>query len=162
MTDTKAVLRKLLSDHVGKGNGITQSQLADAVGENTSTVRSELRRLREERQIPIANQRDGYYIIDSKDELQDFIAHINGEIQSKRNTIEHTLTAFNEFDADDVDVSDDDTEDDEPQEPTYECHNCGRQIAQSDRRYAEGHDKPCCPSCHGSFLMNGKSFEGDA
>jgi formylmethanofuran dehydrogenase subunit E len=159
MSDTKAVLRKLLSDHVGADNGITQAQLKDALGMGKSTLRSEIRRLREERQIPIANQRDGYYIIQDRDELQDYIAHINSEIESKRQTIEHTTDAFAGFDPSDVDVS---PPDDDPQEATTTCHNCGETVPKSDWRYPADHDDPCCRQCYGQWLMNGKSFEGDA
>jgi DNA-binding transcriptional regulator YhcF (GntR family) len=117
-TDTKAVLRKLLQDHVGESNAITQSQLAGATGVNPSTLRSELRRLREERHIPIANQREGYYVIGDREELQDYIGHINREIESKRQTIKHTLAAFEEFDRDDeLDAEDGDG-----------CERCGARI----------------------------------
>lgn len=126
MTDTKAVLRKLLSDHVGKENAITQSQLADATGINPSTLRSELRRLREERNIPIANQRQGYYVIASEEEKRDYIAHINREIESKKRTIEHTLEACDGFDPDDVDIYP------RPQEPTTACEECGTEVPEGD------------------------------
>lgn len=125
-TDTKAVLRKLLSDHVGEHNAITQSQLADATGINPSTLRSELRRLREERNIPIANQRQGYYVIATEEEKRDYIAHINQEIESKKRTIEHTLEACDGFDPDDVDMHP------RPQEPTTPCEECGTEVPEAD------------------------------
>jgi len=142
-TDTKAVLRKLLSDHVGENNAVTQKQLSKATGVNPSTLRSELRRLREERQIPIANQRQGYYIIRDREELQDYVGHINEEIQSKRRTIEHTLDAFEDFDPGDVDVSDP-TENDNPEvvEQTYPCAECGEEIPRDDVMYWES--RPLC------------------
>lgn len=99
---TKQVLRKLLTEHVGRDNAITQSQLAGALGMNPSTLRSELRRLREERGIPIGNMRDGYYVIGNREELQDYVGHINKEIQSKKQTIEHTLEAFEDFSRDEA------------------------------------------------------------
>ena len=154
MSDSKVVLRRLLSDHVGQHNAITQSQLADALDMNPSTLRSELRRLREERGIPIGNLRDGYFVIQDQEELQEYIGHINSEIESKRNTIEHTLEAWDGFDTDSIDVE----PGQDTQEPTVECHNCGTEIVKSDKQYAEGYDEPCCPSCYGEFLMNGKSF----
>jgi len=126
MSDTKSVLRKLLSDHVGEHNAITQSQLADATGINPSTLRSELRRLREERNIPIANQRQGYYVIADRAELEDYIGHINEEIASKKRTIEHTLEAYETFDADDVDINP------RPQEPTTACEECGTEVPDDD------------------------------
>jgi formylmethanofuran dehydrogenase subunit E len=156
MSETKTILRTLLSDHQGEHNSITQAQLSEATGINTSTLRSEISRLREERNIPIANKRNGYYIINSKAELEDFVAHKNQEIESKRKTIEDTLEAFNSFDPESIKV--------EPEsntvEQTYECFNCEDTMPESEKRYAEGHDEPCCKSCYGGFLMNGQSFKG--
>jgi len=107
-------------------NAITQSQLADATGINPSTLRSELRRLREERNIPIANQRQGYYVIADREELKDYIGHINEEIDSKKRTIEHTLEAYETFDRDDVDIQP------RPQDPSAECAECGTALADDD------------------------------
>ncbi len=154
MSDTKQVLRAMLQDHVGENNAVTQSQLAEATGLNPSTLRSELRRLREERNIPIANLRNGYFIIRDKSELQAFIGHINDEIESKRNTIEHTLEAWDEFDESEIEI------DPEPDTttPTYECANCGAEITKDERRYIDELDKPICRNCHGSWLMNDKSL----
>lgn len=118
-SDTKAVLRKLLQDHVGRQNAVTQSQLAAALNENPSTLRSELRRLREERGIPIGNMRDGYYVIADREELQEYVGHINSEIESKKRTIKHTLDAFEEFDRDGELGEDDDIE---------TCERCGARI----------------------------------
>jgi len=125
-TDTKAVLRKLLSDHVGEHNAITQSQLADATGINPSTLRSELRRLREERNIPIANQRQGYYVIADREEFEDYIGHINEEIASKKRTIEYTKEAYETFDPDEVDFTP------RPEEPTTPCDECGTEVPEDD------------------------------
>jgi DNA-binding transcriptional regulator YhcF (GntR family) len=158
MSDTKAVLRKLLTDHVGESNAVTQSQLAGATGVNPSTLRSELRRLREERNIPIANQRDGYYVVESREELMDFVGHINSEIESKKQTIEHTLEAFEEFDRENVDIDPD--ADPEPQAPTYECADCGRDVPRSDVKYPRSgpyEDDPLCSACYGEQLMEGQA-----
>lgn len=153
MSDTKKVLRTLLQDHIGQHNAVTQGQLAEATGLNPSTLRSELRRLREERQIPIANLRDGYFVVADKSELREFIGHINSEIESKRRTIEHTREAFEEFDAGDIDV------DPEPEvvENTYECSKCDREMPRDETRWpkqGEFEDRPVCKSCFGRLLMS--------
>jgi len=170
---TQAVLEKLLTDHIGRENSITQTQLAEALGVNPSTLRSELRRLREQRELPIGNLRDGYFVIGDREELQEFVGHINQEIESKRKTIEHTTEAFASFDATTVDIptgtgddagtdadSDESTEPAEPAEPTYECDHCGGEMVASDRRYPDQQDEPVCRQCFGQWLMNGKSFDG--
>jgi len=152
MSDKK-ILRTLLDDHKGRHNAVTQKQLADATNTNPSTLRSELRRLREERNIPIANLRDGYFVVNSNDELQEWIGHLNQEIESKRNTIEHTLEAWDEFDG-----TVEENPDPEIMEPTFECHNCNGDMTKSDRRYPEDMDNPLCKQCFGEFLMNGKQL----
>jgi len=163
MTDqTKQVLKTLMQDHVGESNAVTQAQLAENTGLNTSTLRSELRRLREERQIPIANLRDGYFIIADREELSDFVGHINSEIESKRNTIEHTLKAFEEFDGD-VTVEIDDSDDDpEIQEQTYRCSvdDCDREIPRSNTYWpksGEYEDQTVCTRCYGSLVIDGQA-----
>lgn len=148
MSDTKKVLRKLLQDHVGKHNGITQSKLANALDMNTSSLRSELRRLREEQNIPIGNLRSGYFVIQDKDELSEYVAHINGEIQSKRDTIEYTLEAWEGFDQEEIEVE----PESEVIEQTYPCSECGEETPKSEVYYPD--DEPMCKTCHGKQLMN--------
>ena len=157
--NTTQVLRKLLTEHRGRSNAITQSQLAGALGMNPSTLRSELSRLREERGIPIGNQRDGYYVIDDREELQAFVGHINSEIESKKQTIEDTLAAFEDFDPDDVDLSEPPA-DDEPQEPTYECAKCEQEMPKSERKYPKSgpyEDLTVCKTCYGNLVMEGQA-----
>lgn len=149
------VLKKLLEDHVGRQNAITQSQLGEALGLNRSTLRSELRRLREERKIPIGNLRDGYFIIRDREELQEYIGHINSEIQSKKNTIEHTLQAFDEFDAE---IEADGGH--EILEQSFPCAKCGKSVPRSDVKYAqrgEFADQPLCPHDYGKLVMEGEA-----
>lgn len=158
MTDTKKVLRTLLTDCVGQHNAITQSQLSEATGLNPSTLRSELRRLREERNIPIANLRDGYFVIANKEELSEFVGHINKEIQSKRNTIEHTTEAYAEFDKEEIEID----PEPETQEQTYDCsvEGCENSMARDrtmwpkDGQYA---DQTVCKNCYGDLVMNGEA-----
>jgi len=109
---SQAVLEKLLSDHTGEANAITQNQLAEALDMNKSTLRSEIRRLREQRELPIGNKGNGYYVIQDKEELQDYVGYINGEIESRKRTIEHTLEAFES----------------DPPEPETTCERCGGAI----------------------------------
>lgn len=150
---SKDLLAHLLENHAGKHNAITQAKLAKKMDMNTSTLRSELRRLREERNIPIGNLRDGYFIIQDEEELQDYIGHVNGEIQSKKNTIEHTLEAFKSFDGD-VSAIEDSTD---PKEPEYTCAKCGGNVRKSNRKYpkqGQYEDNVLCKSCFGKGLMN--------
>lgn len=163
MSDTKTVLRKLLQDHVGESNAVTQKQLSKATGVNTSTLRSEIRRLREERNIPIGNLRDGYYVIADKAELSNFIGHKNEEIQSKRKTIEDTLEAFEEFDADNVDVEPtDDSDEPDIQEKTYHCQyeDCGKEVPRSEVKYPKDgpyEGQPLCNPHYGSLVIDGQA-----
>lgn len=149
---TQEVLRTLLTDHVGRENAVTQQQLAEATGVNPSTLRSELRRLREQRGIPIGNLRDGYYVISDREELQAFVGYLNKEIDSKKRTIEHTLEAFEAFDREalaDGGV--------EAAVPTYECRDCGAAVARDEAKYPKSMDAdgPLCDRCYGRLLTNG-------
>jgi len=156
MTDTKQLLEHLIQEHTGKHNAITQSKLAKTIEMNPSTLRSEMRRLREERNIPIGNIRSGYYIIATKDELQEFVAHKNKEIESNKKTIEDTLEAFDEFDGE-IDTQDDGS-DSEVEEPTYECSKCGTDMTRDDTRWPKSgkyEDQTVCARCYGSLLMEG-------
>jgi formylmethanofuran dehydrogenase subunit E len=158
MSDSKAVLRKLMQDHVGESNAITQAQLADALGMNKSTLRSELRRLREERQIPIANMRNGYYLIRNKEELQEFIGHVNGEIESRRQTIKHTTEAFAEFDHENMTIPEEPEQ--EPVEPTYDCAKCEEEVVKSKAKWPKSgpyEDQTVCHSCYGALVMEGQA-----
>lgn len=133
------VLEKLLSDHKGKGNGITQSKLSDALGMKTSTLRSEIRRLREQRELPIGNKGDGYYVIQSEEELQDYIGYINGEIESRKRTIEHTLEAF-----------------EEPAKPENECERCGEPISGDPFLW---YSKELCRECYDAKPASRDAFQ---
>jgi biotin operon repressor len=158
MSDSKAVLRKLMQDHVGESNAITQAQLADALGMNTSTLRSEIRRLREQKELPIANKRNGYYVIRDKEELQDYVAHINSEIESKRQTLDYTTTAFAEFDHDNMELPEQESQ--EPAEPTYDCAKCGGDVPKSDAKWPKSgpyEDQTVCHSCYGALVMEGQA-----
>lgn len=141
---------------MGQHNAVTQKKLATAVGVNRSTLRSELRRLREERQIPIANQRDGYYIIQSKQELQDYIGHINQEIESKKKTIEHTIEAYEDFDGE---IPEESTQD--VQEQTYNCNKCGNETSKADCYWPKDGEHagtgPYCKGCFGNLIMAGEA-----
>ncbi len=158
MSNTKQVLRKLLQDHVGEQHAITQSKLAEATGTNPSTLRSELRRLREERQIPIANLRDGYFVIKDKDELSEFVGHVNSEIQSKRNTIEHTLEAFESFDRENMEIEQEPEQ--EAVEPTYDCAKCESEVPKSKAKWPKSgpyEDQVVCSHCFGGLVMEGQA-----
>lgn len=152
MTDTKAVLEKLLSDHVGRENSITQTQLSDALGMNKSTLRSELRNLRQDEGIPIGNLRNGYFVIGDEEEFREYIGHINKEIKSKKQTIEATTSAYQEFDP--------------PENPedmlsvTYECSKCEESVTKENKRYPHKGDykgELVCKSCLGKLIMKGKA-----
>jgi len=158
MSDTtQAVLEKLISDHVGQEHGISAAKLADAVGENTSTVRSEIRRLREQRQIPIGNLRDGYFLIDTKADLSTFVAHVNSEIESKRATIQHTHEAWESYDGE---LSTDGDDSPDVVEQTYECAKCGTSVPRSSAKWPKDgpyEDQVLCKRDYGSLVMDGQA-----
>lgn len=152
-TDTQRVLRKLLEDHVGHHNATTESRLSDMLALNESTLRSEIARLRDQRNVPIQNFRDGegYFIPAGEEEFREQVGKWNEEIQEKRRRIENHLEAWDEWD-EDVEVDGGS----EILELEYDCNGCDGRVAKSDAKYpkdgnAEG---PLCPQCFGNHLMN--------
>jgi hypothetical protein len=155
MTDntTQNVLEHLVERHVGRENAVTQKKLAKSLDINESTLRSELRRLREQRDLPIGNLRDGYFVIGDREELSAFVGHINKEIESKRRTIEHTLAAFDnaDFTQQTGGESSDTLVTDGPA-----CEKCGGPI---DGDPCYWYDRELCRDCYDAKPASSDEFE---
>jgi len=115
---TQAVLKKLLADHVGHSNAVTENQLAEALDMNKSTLRSEIERLRDSQDIPIQNFRDGngYFLPCSEQEFRDQIARWNKKKQEVVRRIETHKEAWERWDESGVDI------------PEGDCAKCGGEI----------------------------------
>lgn len=95
--ESRRRVRATLERHaVGRDNAIHGSDLADLVPIAATTVRDLVAELRDDPDgPPIGNCGDGYFILDSRDELESWVAGVNEEIQTKRERIAANTEAFN-------------------------------------------------------------------
>jgi len=160
MSDTKAVLRKLLADHVGHSNAITQSQLLEATGvQSDSTLRTIIEELRDERNIPICNYRDGkgYFVAANEEEFRQQIGKLNKRKQTTVRRIESIRDAWNAYDPDDIEIE----PETEVQEQTYPCSDCGNVTPKSNCYWPKDGEHagtgPYCQSCFGELVIAGEA-----
>jgi len=91
----RVVARALEVGHVGRDNAVTGSELASFVPIKPTTVRDCIAELRDDPDgPPIGNCSDGYYIINSREELERHVGAVNDEIQTKRERLEATIKAY--------------------------------------------------------------------
>lgn len=92
----RVVARALTTGHVGKENAVHGSQLAMYVPVKETTVRDVIAELRDDPAgPPIGTCPGGYYVIASVDELDEHVANIHEEIETKRERLRATVEAFN-------------------------------------------------------------------
>jgi predicted TIM-barrel enzyme len=90
------VHRALEAGHVGRERAISGTELAEFVPVKYTTVRDCIAELRDDPDgPPIGNCSDGYYIIDSREELDRYVQSVKDEIQTKRDRLEANTQAFN-------------------------------------------------------------------
>lgn len=105
----KDVTRELLLDHWGADNPISSREIneiiqVDNVGSFPQTRRI-VRELLFEEGLPVASNNEGYYLIESEEELSDEIESLNGRISrtlERRRQV--ALAAADELD--DIDIGD--------------------------------------------------------
>lgn len=91
----RVVERALEAGHVGRENAVHGSELASFVPIKATTVRDCIADLRDDPDgPPIANCADGYYIIDTREEFEQYVGAVNAEIQTKRDRLEATIEAY--------------------------------------------------------------------
>lgn len=107
--ETKQIVREMLLNHWGEDNPITSREINDVievdnVGSFPTTRRIVRNRLFEDG-LPVASGNNGYYLIETQDELEAELESINGRVakmlQRRR---EVALAAQDEHD--DIDLSD--------------------------------------------------------
>lgn len=93
----RIVHRALEAGHVGRANAITGAALSRCVPLKATTVRDIIADLRDDPAgPPIGNCADGYYIIDSRGELDDYVQSVREEIRTKEQRLEATVQAYNQ------------------------------------------------------------------
>ena len=92
----RVVARALEAGHVGRDNAVHGSELASFVPIAETTVRDVIAELREDADAPpIGNCADGYFVIETQRELDDYAESVKDEIATKRERLKANLRAFN-------------------------------------------------------------------
>ena len=82
---------------VGRENALPGTDLAALTPLKATTVRDIIAELRDDPEgPPIGNCSDGYYIINTTDELEDYIQTMKDTIQTKRDRLQANVQAFNQ------------------------------------------------------------------
>jgi biotin operon repressor len=94
--DARRVVRRALLDYArGRENAVSGSELAGRVSLKATTVRDLIADLRDDPEGPaIANCTSGYYVITTREELEEWVASVNEEIQTKRERIAANVESF--------------------------------------------------------------------
>lgn len=74
-------VRSLLLDHKGSDDPITSREISEELGldevESFPTTRGMIRDVIEEDEVPIAASGSGYFVIETEDELEDYLDSLN-------------------------------------------------------------------------------------
>lgn len=85
-TEARETVRDLLLDHRGADNPISSREINDVIDVDNvgsfPTTRRLVREVMEREKVPIASGNEGYYMIETADELEDEIESINDRIGS--------------------------------------------------------------------------------
>ncbi len=106
----REVVRDILMDHRGSDNPITSREInekiqQDSVGSFPET-RQIIREVMIEEQIPIAAGSQGYYVIESEEELSEYIENLDNRVLSITARKQAVLRAANDWE-DRIETSDD-------------------------------------------------------
>lgn len=95
--ESRRRVRSALERHaVGRDNAMPGSALADLVPLRETTVRDIVAELRDDPEgPPIGNCADGYYVIATTAELEDYVAGMKDTIATKRERLQANVKAFN-------------------------------------------------------------------
>jgi len=93
--DRKVVLDALLQRARGYDNRISAKALAEHTTVSASTVRDIVRELQEEFNVPVASLGNGYFVIQTGDELDRVIESYQQEIATKRERMQSITAAYN-------------------------------------------------------------------
>lgn len=108
--DAREHVKDMLLDHRGKGNEITSREISDQlekdeVGSFPST-RMMVRDIMMEDEIPIGSNTNGYYVIETDEELDEYVANLESRMSGIADRRFAVLKAAGEWD-DDLEVFDD-------------------------------------------------------
>lgn len=95
--ESRQTVRHALEGHaVGRDNALSGSALADHVPLKPTTVRDIVAELRDDPAgPPIGQCSDGYYVLDSQAELDEWVTSVQDEIETKRERLKANVQSFN-------------------------------------------------------------------
>jgi len=92
----RVVHRALVTGHVGRENAISGAALAECVPIAETTVRDVIAELRDDPAGPPLDAcADGYYVINSAAELDDYVDRVREELETKRERMQANVSAYN-------------------------------------------------------------------
>lgn len=97
--DRQIVLNVLLTDARGYDNRVSAKDLAAQTTVSASTVRDIVRELQREFDVPVASLGNGYFIIQSGDELDRVVESYREEIATKQTRLQRIVGAYNRMGA---------------------------------------------------------------
>jgi hypothetical protein len=90
----KRTLARLLENREGKQSAISSKALGDRVGLKSTTVRDMVAEIRVEYNIPVASCSQGYYTIQSDQELRQVMERIEETIATKKERQKELARAY--------------------------------------------------------------------
>jgi len=96
--DSRRRVRKALERHaVGRDSALSGAALAGHVPLKPTTVRDIIAELRDDPAgPPIGQCADGYYVINSRDELKEWVESVQDEIATKEERLQANVQSFNQ------------------------------------------------------------------
>jgi hypothetical protein len=92
-------LEDVLRQHVGPSNAITSSELAAEAGikdsEANPATREAIRVLCEQRELPVAASARGYYLIEDRGQLEEYLENLDGRIAGIQQRKQLVAAAWN-------------------------------------------------------------------
>jgi hypothetical protein len=96
-----AEIKSILLAHKGKDDPIAASKIGKALGipenDTVATTRSLITKLIKRDRIPIGSSENGYYIIQTEDELNEVIHDLNGRILGIYDRMNYLINNFNDY-----------------------------------------------------------------
>jgi hypothetical protein len=93
-------IREILLNHKGKQNAIASSKIAKMLGipenDTVATTRSLITKLIKNSYLPIGSSENGYYIMQTEEELNEVMQDLNGRILGIYDRINKLISNFNE------------------------------------------------------------------
>jgi len=101
---TKMLIQSLILRHRGKGMAVTVKNIATALaiqedgGITNPITRKMITEIIETSRLPIGSCSNGYFLITTEDELNDYVKNLNSRIAGIRQRIMNVQRAFLDFD----------------------------------------------------------------